>query len=429
MRIKRIGVATVFLVASACAVKLPRAQTKDPYQGIPAGYDFPADQSTLLRFRDTNDVIGMRRHAWMVFAGLTQPVATGEALWETWYPGRETFAPTAPSPARPRRIEHRFQVPRQFFGGQRVFALGNSVLSFTLFNLPAYSFIRNNLLYQPAQLKRLLDALPADTPIAQREMAPFSPDSVALKTVWWIVKKNLKTPVPVWDGEPTGPNGQPAQRNRAYDYTQFGRCALVDPLNHEVKPDETEITDCNGKRVKAHVVTLDKFYRFPLDQNAINTIDNPPPLPHVGDRNTIPEVGDYAVLVGMHCTTKEIPDWVWSTFWWHDKPDDGPFATDRPPAVTGVWRNYLMSVSYSMTTPLEPDGSPHIAFNPWLEGPFSDGVQSNCMTCHVRSVWPSIDEDRNKVRRGEPDPNDTLFKNGIKLDFIWSFAIESLELR
>jgi hypothetical protein len=427
MRNIRTIVLVAGLVAGPWAVEVLHSQLNDPYQGIPAGYDFPADQSTLLRFRDTNDVAGMRRHAWMVFAGFTQPAATGEALWETWYTGVATFAPGERAKNQPRRIQHLFNAPRQLQTASNLFALGNSLLSFTLFNLPAYNFIESNHLYRRAELDRLRKALPADTPVAQRQITPFPPDSVALKTIWWIVKKDQRTCLPVWDGIPPGPNGQPGNPNGEYFYTQFGRWVLVDPLSHSIKPEESARTTCLGHTVRAHVVPLEKFYSFPLDQTALNSINSEignviPPL--VNPLGLKPSVGDYAVLVAMHCTTKEIPDWVWSTFWWHDRPEAGRFAADRPPAVTGVWRNYLMNVAYSTTTPLEPDSSPHIAFNPWIEAELTDGVQSNCMACHARSVWCPNSSDRFTVRRGEPDPNDPLFKNGIQLDFIWSIAIE-----
>ena len=98
------------------------------------------------------------------------------------------------------------------------------------------------------------------------------------------------------------------------------------------------------------------------------------------------QAGDQLVLLAMHLTTREIPDWIWTTYWWHDRPDAGPFAADRPAAVAGVWRNYLMDVAYSAATPAEADGAPNIAFNPYLET-FAAGTRSNCMACHQGAVW------------------------------------------
>jgi len=137
------------------------------------------------------------------------------------------------------------------------------------------------------------------------------------------------------------------------------------------------------------------------------------------------------VLVCVHVTTKEIPEWVWATFWWHDRPNDGPFAADRPAAVTGVWRNFRMNTAYSMDTPREYDGTPHSCFNPWLEARFANGVASNCMTCHQRATWPmptppaGVSQPFLPVTRGAMPPDDPFFQGRTKLDFLWSVAFES----
>jgi hypothetical protein len=129
--------------------------------------------------------------------------------------------------------------------------------------------------------------------------------------------------------------------------------------------------------------------------------------------------------VATHLTTKEIDDWVWATFWWHDRPDAGPFAADRPATVTGAWRNYLMSASYDVNLPREADNSPHITFNPWLEAPFPDGghgggVVSNCMNCHNRASHPVLGF--RPIFRGNPDlNNDPTFAAGrLRADLLWS---------
>src|SRR6476660_7230820 len=75
----------------------------DSHLPIPPGFDFPAEEATLLKFRDENDVPSMRKHAWMVFAGMTQPAPGGEAIWETWYPSEQTFN----QGAAPQAIVHR----------------------------------------------------------------------------------------------------------------------------------------------------------------------------------------------------------------------------------------------------------------------------------------------------------------------------------
>ena len=32
------------------------------------------------------------------------------------------------------------------------------------------------------------------------------------------------------------------------------------------------------------------------------------------------KAGDLALLVAMHVTTKELPNWTWQTFWWEPFP-------------------------------------------------------------------------------------------------------------
>src|ERR1700691_1753230 len=96
--LSRIAPLATALIASVAAF----GQTV-VYQGIPDGFDFPADQTALLKLRDQQDVPGMRKHSWMVFAGLAQKTASGEAIWETWYSAPTTFS-SGPSPQGVRKI-------------------------------------------------------------------------------------------------------------------------------------------------------------------------------------------------------------------------------------------------------------------------------------------------------------------------------------
>jgi hypothetical protein len=151
------------------------------------------------------------------------------------------------------------------------------------------------------------------------------------------------------------------------------------------------------------------------------------------------------VLVGFHFATHELKNWVWATFWWHNEPGQGPYAEDRPKTLKGVWRDYLMTVSYDMDRPREADGKPHIAYNPYLEGTLDDGVTSNCMTCHRRATWRLdgnngiwtllTDNERaqeqftNIVVRGSDAAVGTYFdvpyNDLLKTGFLWSLVLHS----
>ena len=168
----------------------------------------------------------------------------------------------------------------------------------------------------------------------------------------------------------------------------------------------------------------------------------------VSDFGQSPEIGDYIALMAIHTTTKGIDNWTFQTFWWTPFPDVGPHADFRPDSVRGVWRNYQMCTAWDMETPREPDGSPHICFNPYLESdlgptqPYQVGSQtfppdpmaghrSNCQTCHARAAWPSVSTDPFSANYGRIfntgylAPNDPYYAGLVKTDFLWSLIFHS----
>jgi hypothetical protein len=399
------------LVAALCwissAPSQPPPKAAAGYQPIPPGFDFPADEAQQLRLRDTQDVAGMRRHAWMVFAGATQPSPGGEAIWETWYSSAATFS-TGPQPQGVAPRGRQFMPVRQLqaAGIAQLQAPGASLIAGVMFNEPARNHIRSQGLITQQRLTEMNNSFTAATPLAQRQIQPFPRDAISLKLAWRIVRSNTVSPVPVWDGEgnPNLPNPEAG----------WPRVVLVDPSRTQIPADETrDIVGFPNSRV----VPLNRFYNFRITAADVGAI-------RAANPRLRPQVGDYAVLVAMHVTTKEIPDWTWATFWWHDSPDSGPFAADRPAAVAGVWRNYLMDVTYSSETPREPDGTPNIAFNPYLEQ-MTRGMQSNCTSCHQGAVWTPAGTPGAPVTRGTRPPDSPLFRTGMRLDFLWSIAMES----
>ena len=83
------------------------------YFGIPDGFDYPADKATLENFRSTQNLSALRKHSWMLFAGMTQTTSDGTPFWETWYRASEAFRPAGPTPQGPRRIAREFSTPLQ----------------------------------------------------------------------------------------------------------------------------------------------------------------------------------------------------------------------------------------------------------------------------------------------------------------------------
>ena len=188
------------LVAAMVIVRIPSTTAQSViYHPIPPGFDFPGDQATLLKMRDTGDIAGMRKHVWMVFAGFTQPTETGEAIWETWYSADATFNP-GPGLQGAHKVQRKFQVPRQFMThGAHPQAIGASLLSFTLFNQETRAQVRTNQLNSADHLTAINNSFSDSTPVADRNISAFPNAAMSLKTVWWVVKKNGLTALPVFD--------------------------------------------------------------------------------------------------------------------------------------------------------------------------------------------------------------------------------------
>jgi hypothetical protein len=430
-------IGSIFAGASICTSAFGQQPAPPPgYFDIPTGFDFPANKQTLEQYRTSGNLSAQRLHVWNVFAGMTQRTPDNKfAIFETWFSEDEAFE-VGPQPQAigPRRIVRRFRQPTQFLptpGEPAPQAAGTALLSFVLYNFPAYNQIRTKRLYLSSELDTLQQTGAADSKIPNNRTIPAFPnEAVSLKTVWWPIAKDQMTALPVWDPESNPP------RVTGNDFPTWARVVAVDPTRNNIPANEATSIFFMGKSFpNSHVVGLDSFHAVKLDAAAVQNAMQHPIVARVAQQvlGRPLEEGDNLVFVGTHLTTKEIDDWVWATFWWHDRPNDGPFAADRTANVTGVWRNYLMSASYDLNLPLEPDGKPHIAFNPWLEARFRDkavgnissdgnGMVSNCMSCHNRASYPPLPTGFMPIKRGNPDlQNDPAYAAGrLRGDFLWS---------
>jgi hypothetical protein len=413
------------------------AQQPSPPNGIydiPAGYDFPAAKATLEKYRADKNVAAQRTHVWNVWAGMTSTTPDGKyPVFATWYSEDEAFQTGAVAQAiGPHRVVFRFRPPRQTLGlpgHPAPQAAGTSLISEVMFDYDNYKHIRDNKLYLQSTLNGLQTSGAADPHIPNNTtVPPFPVNAISLKTIWWPVAGNAVTPMPIWDPKdnPQIPSGNP--------YTTWKRVVAIDPKHTGLPPNATATVNFPVTNPKSwpnsHLVGLDKFYYVKLDATtAKNAMANGRLASFVNDVLGRPlQAGDYVVFLGTHLTTKEIDDWVWATFWWHDRPDDGSYAANRTANVKGVWRNYLMEASYDEVTPQEADGSPHITFNPWLEAHFRDGVVSNCMNCHHRAGYRQGDFiNFLPIHRGAPDlSGDPAYAKGtLRTDFLWSLPFNA----
>jgi hypothetical protein len=265
-----------------------------------------------------------------------------------------------------------------------------------------------------------------DAIVGDRSVAPFPTNAIVLKTVWWPVSKNKITPLPVWDRDRNPP------RRGGNGYASWRRIVAIDPVEDARTVPGVNIDFAGRSFLDAHRISLKAFCYVVVDARLAERM--------MRDRNAHKassiaigraiQAGDYLVLVGANLATKEIGDWIWATFWWHDRPDEGPFAADRPDELRSVWRNYLMQVAFDSVKPADFDGGPHICFDPWLEGRLPDGgngggTVSNCVAYHRRASYPPVRF--LPVTRGAPDlANDPAYAPGrLRTSFLWSIALHA----
>jgi hypothetical protein len=451
-----LAAALLFAAAAGDSRRLP---TSLPAEPIPPGFDPPHTGCDLRRAVDRGDEAKLREHSWNVFAGMTQPAARGwirptvgpkKPIWLTWHGVDETF-PSSSGGGGTRRLDSdEFQLEQSV---QLESASSQKILKDAGCGTPIVSVFFNEAAYQHITTKQswngkeplsdcevstpatsikphdvVMNSRPSknayvkglagmfDQSLARASVRAFPSDSVAVKAVWWAIPSanhSKYTALPVWDGVPDDPKA----RVPAYPFCEWPRAVIVDAdISHADPVAPAATVSFAGKELKsARTVSIRDFFYYTMTQREADAWN----AARSGIMPTA-QAGDYSVLVAMHFTTKEIVNWTWATFWWHDKPEQGRFARNRPSTVKGEWAHYLMDVSYDMDLPREKDGTPHVCFNPWLEASMPGGTESNCVTCHRLSVWPRGHAD--PVLRGNIPADHPLFDLKAKLDYLWSIA-------
>jgi hypothetical protein len=423
---------------------------------LPDGKSFPVSQDYLLRLRDSADARArekIREHAWDLFAGLTGD----EPVWETWYTKCQVKLEVCPQSfekAGPNvhRLLGSFEVPLQALEqfarspeldenqAQAAIAAPHTLqqdlaqfaaeflkhpqFASVLFDQDAADHILNQCLYPRTAGTSASGSRPCPpAPTVPGKIKDFSRSSVVLKTVWDRVIPDSNSSIGIlrtWKQE-------------LWDRIQKPGDANISRFQIEtVKIDTVSRRPCEDRDYgDDEVIPISCFYAYKLTQADVDAIAAAPPdFAVIHDAGIQP--GNYVVLVAMHVTTKEIPDWVWATFWWDNHGRSDPFAAGRPNSVLPRWRHFLMDTTLSGMTPTEVDGGPKISFNPYLETAISNGAISNCLQCHAKAAYGSnqgldpydlgiLGRDGQTLASGNPDDPD-YFKTRIQTDFLWSIA-------
>lgn len=414
MRIARISAAAL-VAAAAFAGFGAGAQTIAP-QNFPAGFQFPLPAATIDAWVIANDQTAIRTRAWNLWQAMGTPsgqIYNGANLpiWETWYgaeelfPANATCAQSLAQAAAARRPGRAFVDPNQFShqpnGARRITQAAApraaapspsdfQVVSFNKFNGPFGDFVMSpqpgpagpGLPYcyrSQASLTALAAAFAnANTPGQSRKINDFPQPAIATKPVMAVVKGSGVTVLPMWQGIANSTNATNPTPNT------WRRCVVIDPALTQLPagpPDPSIVPRTPNLACNQYSwALLSQLYSFQLSANEATAFNQAQPAGGAA-------AGDYAVLVAMHVTTKEIPFWTWQTYYWQpigDTPNGFPGSkANQPSSLPSPWNNYAMCTAYSQNTPFGSNAMT-VCFNPYLETSPSipAGITSNCMSCH-----------------------------------------------
>jgi len=405
-----VAVSVVVLLASLALVArrpptgLAAAATLTPQPiNMPS---FPVPSPTIDGWINSNNQTAIRQHAWDLWAGINSitPASQGWPIWETWYSDTEVLngPPAHPLNAKfravraTRRPVHRLTKPRQFEHQKsaQLFApplaaataAAEPVVVSVKANVDYAQFVWSNNYYKPAVLWNIEKNWPPSTAAVNRMIKPFPAPAIGLKPVFQVVRGPQNnggiTVLPYWLGDlTTGPTHSTTPTHPTPG--TWNQCVVVKTGSAAPPPNLT----CQDSTAKpTGIVGVNQFYNFALNAAEVATMCG-----SVSPTNCPIKVGDYAVLVGMHMTTKEDDNWTWQTFWWNYNQ---PFPYGAPPAnIPAPFNNYAMCTAYSMTVdPVNSvSGKNVLCYNPYLETSrnIPDGVHSNCMSCHSVASYGS----------------------------------------
>ena len=467
--------------ATVASAQTPTASDKRPIP-FPSGYDFPANPAKLEAMVKQRNFVGVRQHGWYLWAGLNQPGRDGWPIWRSWNIATQAFAPALAPPMNtadknstpvaagdsqtqalrsiniknnapinlnipfyliPDKVRAKHQAALKGItlssaipDGANFQNNGDLMLVAEPYSQPAYEGIRKLKLYDGVTLNKLLAAGKSDIP-------PLDARTIVLKHMYWPVKKTGLSALPVVNMEMYD---KPAVPDTTYvgfeNLARWAQAVAIDPVRTTIPAGEiAKVTYLYDVRqsdkitplgpntyAAAMVVPLSSFYYKKLtlaDYKALSTYDRVLlDASFYWVHGRLFEDGDYLVSVASHIITREIPSWTLQSVWWHNKPNEGDYAKDRPaiPKAKGPWRHYLMVSEYGITSVVGGKSLP-IAYNPYIELA-SHPVTTNCRNCHIRSAWPKA----SYMQTPGPDAladiqlDNPIFKGLLRTDFLWTIA-------
>ncbi|MFP2896492.1 hypothetical protein [Corallococcus sp. 4LFB] len=487
-----IVLSIVFVNAAACKapsrIKPPEPTPQDTarVEPFPAGFDYPVSAKSLAEAITDRDTRKLRRHGWYLFAGINKPV-NGLPLWRTWPTSTAAYAQEGLSQAQtlraprsliqvnrdnspanlkslpvypvPQGVCQKFypegRCPDQLPDGDVFQSNGDIMIAGVIYNEDAFRWIRGTgrqasaRLFEAPVLTRMIP--PSEQ---TRQLPAFPEQSFVLKHMYWPVPGDACGALPVWD------NPTPPTPSTYMGYETWNRAVAVATAGCKAAPGTTtSVRFLNGVKPgpgtqhfprvfnDARVVPLADFYHQTFTAQDIAALSSHDQALLDASafwsygRSFAP--GDSIVSIATHIFTKEMPTWTMQSFWWHDAPDQGPYASDRPEIPSSqapeTWRHYLMVSEYGIPDVSDPASLP-AHFNPYIEL-VSHPVATNCRNCHQRAGWPRANMGRTPVAayqvtpiENDPgllanlQPDNPIFKSLLLLDFQWALSDRAIPL-
>lgn len=465
--------------AQTTAPTEPAATTTAPpplgIPNFPAGFDWPADPALIEAEIKAGNTAKLREHSWWLWAGINSLQHDNRPVWWHWptstpaYPNQPqpgTINPPTPDqtdvPAHGLRASNAAHTPINLNGpiyapptitdgactstplptkglpdGPRFQSNGDIMIAGVVYNGPAFDWINSA---QLANANVLSDAWEK----GQKDISEFPTRSIVLKSMYWPVRGDDFTALPVWH------NNFPLDYGSYAGYETWNPVVIIDPRNKDPKKGLTGVTpylfhilNADGsvmptKTATGQIYPVEAFYHQQIDATLLGSMD-PRDVAILNASacwlyNRPFQAGDYLVQVAMHLISKEIPQWTLQSAWWSDDPDAGPFAANRPDIpkdqAPGPWRHYLLTVEYGV--PTDPGLLP-ASFNPYIELAAGHPVATNCRNCHIRAAWPrggfytpELPITNSYLANGGPGAladiplTDPVFNGLMRTDFQWA---------
>ncbi len=460
LRLKYLVTLSFFLIvilwqctpAEKPATEKPTISLSEPgpggYVDPPSVRSYPTTAGRINGWIANLEVDSIRMHAWDMWESITTTTNSGLPVWETWYTGHELFE-MGSRDSETEEVFRDFGFPTQFVHASVQTSppidVAERPTSFNRYTQSVADFIWDQGYNEKSVLDAINDSFNTNhTAIVDRQIQTSKDTidalSIVLKPVFQFIEGDQPTALPYWAGVSVATT---TNLTNPEPYT-WRQCVVVDPTGTLV-PGSLYPMSCNGAPAQYWpVVALEDFYSILITQAQADSFSKFAETSgddigkgNKGDSASVADLvkeGNYALLMAMHVTGKEINKWTWQTFWWSHYPQNAVFGKDRPSAIGGPWDNYNMRTAYYMVAPAntEHGGEPLISYNPYLETNLSGtvameniadssiawfGVFSNCMSCHRMAAYPNS----NYVPNGYIDPADSFkFSANTKTDFLWS---------